>query len=190
MHLVKQIARAQIRMACMERFDMHGLATKRMMNLEDEIVIRAARVDELPRLKAFEQGIVRAERPYDHTLRPDPISYYDIAELITSPDAEVAVAEIGGQLVGSGYAKRKRSRHYVSPDEHAFIGFLYVEPAFRGRGINKLVLDHLFDWARANALPEIHLTVYDENSPAIRAYEKVGFQPYLMEMRLNLDEST
>jgi RimJ/RimL family protein N-acetyltransferase len=37
-------------------------------------------------------------------------------------------------------------------------------------------------------LPEVHLTVYPDNAPAIRAYEKVGFAPYILEMRLNLDE--
>ncbi len=152
------------------------------------IIVRSARPDELPTLKQFEQGIIHAERPYDHTLKPDPISYYDIGELIASSDAEVAVAELDGELVGSGYAKKKRSRHYVSPDDHAFIGFLYVDPEFRGRGINKLVLEHLFDWARKNDLPEVHLTVYPDNEPAIRAYIKTGFKPYLTEMRLNLDE--
>ena len=152
------------------------------------LIVRSARPEELPTLKQFEQGIIYAERPYDHTLKPDPISYYDIGELIASPDAEVAVAEIDGQLVGSGYAKKKRSRHYVSPDYHAFIGFLYVDPDFRGRGINKQVLDHLFDWARKNDLPDVHLTVYPDNEPAIKAYYKTGFKPYLSEMRLNLDE--
>ena len=39
-------------------------------------------------------------------------------------------------------------------------------------------------------LPEIHLTVYPDNAPAIRAYEKVGFEPYILEMRLNLDEQS
>jgi len=155
-----------------------------------DVTIRSARSDELSTLLMFEQGIVRAERPYDHTLRPDPISYYDIAALIASDDAEVAVAELAGELVGSGYAMKKASRHYVEPAFHAYIGFLYVAPAHRGKGINKLVLDHLFDWARRSNLPEIHLTVYPDNAPAIRAYEKTGFKPYILEMRTNLDEQS
>ena len=152
------------------------------------LLIRSATPEDLPTLLTFEQGIVKAERPYDHTLKPDPISYYDIGELIASPDAEVAVAELDGELIGSGYANKKRSRPYLIPEWHAFIGFLYVSPDHRGKGINQRVLDHLFAWARANNLPEIHLTVYPDNAPAIRAYEKVGFDPYILEMRLNLDE--
>lgn len=158
--------------------------------MTDDLLIRAATPEDLPILLQFEQGIVTAERPFDHTLKPDPISYYDVGALITASDAEVAVAEINGQLVGSGYAKKRRSRAYVDPDYHAFIGFLYVAPDFRGRGINQRVLDHLFNWAREHDLPEIHLTVYPDNASAIRAYEKVGFRPYLSEMRINLNESS
>ena len=156
--------------------------------MQNTINIRSARLTDLPTLLAFEQGIVTAERSFDHTLKPDPISYYDVAAMIEDAEAEVAVAECDGALIGSGYAKKQRSRHYVSPDYHAFIGFLYVEPEFRGRGVNKMVLDHLFEWARRNDLPEVHLTVYPDNEPAIRAYEKVGFDPYILEMRLNLNE--
>lgn len=156
--------------------------------MSSEITIRSAVPEDLPVLLVFEQGIIHAERPYDHTLKPDPISYYDVGALISDDDAEVAVAELNGELIGSGYARRKASRHYLSPSEHAFIGFLYVDPEHRGQGVNKRVLDHLFDWARANDLPEIHLTVYPGNEPAIKAYEKAGFDAYLVEMRRNLDE--
>lgn len=156
--------------------------------MTDDISIRTALPEDLPTLLQFEQGIISAERPYDETLKPDPISYYDIGEMIAAEDAEVAVAVAGERLIGSGYAIKKASRHYVDPAYHAYIGFLYVEPEFRGQGVNQRVLDHLFAWARANNLPEIHLTVYPDNAPAIRAYEKVGFDPYILEMRMNLDD--
>ncbi|QDV22561.1 GNAT family N-acetyltransferase [Aureliella helgolandensis] len=153
------------------------------------IVIRPATAIDLPILLTFEQGIIAAERSYDETLLPDPISYYDISELIASPEAEVIVAELDGTLIGSGYARRKASRHYTEPAFHAYIGFLYVVPEHRGKGVNKRVLDALFTWARANDLPEVHLTVYPGNEPALRAYEKVGFEPHILEMRMNLDKS-
>lgn len=156
--------------------------------MSSEIYVRSAVPEDLPVLLTFEQGIIRTERPYDHSLKPDPISYYDVGALIIDDDAEVAVAELNGELIGSGYARRKASRHYLNPSEHAFIGFLYVDPAHRGQGVNKQVLDHLFDWARANGLPEVHLTVYPGNEAAIKAYEKAGFEAYLSEMRVNLEE--
>ena len=61
---------------------------------------------------------------------------------------------------------------------------------FRAKQVARLnvLIDHLTSWAKANGLSEIRLTVYSTNDPAIRAYEKAGFAPYITEMRLNLDE--
>ncbi|MTB53628.1 GNAT family N-acetyltransferase [Lewinella sp. W8] len=152
------------------------------------ITTREATREDLPVLRQFEQGIILAERPYDPTLKPDPISYYDIGELIDSPEATVIVAEADGRLIGSGYAKKKASRHYLRHEFHAFLGFMFVRPEYRGRGVNQLVLADLLAWARANELHEVRLTVYPDNEPAIRAYEKAGFTPYLSEMRFSLEE--
>ncbi|KCZ93712.1 GNAT family N-acetyltransferase [Hyphomonas johnsonii] len=152
------------------------------------LTVRSASQADLPVLKAFEQGIITAERPYDHTLKPDPISYYDLGALIDSDDAEVAVVEAGGVIIASGYAHKRSARDYLKHMHFAFLGFMYVVPEHRGQGINKRLLDHLFDWARAKGLPEIQLTVYSENTPAIRAYEKAGFASHITEMRFNLDE--
>ena len=107
--------------------------------------------------------------------------------LIASADAEVAVAEIDNTLIGSGFANKKASRPYPTPAFHAHLGFMYVVPEFRGRGVNQLVLQHLLDWARRRGLLEIRLTVYPENASAVRAYEKAGFQSHLIEMRRQLD---
>jgi len=151
-------------------------------------IVRSARQDDLPVLLAFEQGIITAERPYDHTLKPDPISYYDIAEKIASDDSEVAVVEVDGLVVGSGFAIKNLSKAYVQDTHHTYLGFMYVRPDYRGRGLNKRLLEHLSAWAKANDLREIRLTVYSDNAPAIRAYEKAGFTSHILEMRLNLDE--
>ena len=150
--------------------------------------VRPATLDDLPVLKAFEQGIIEAERPYDHLLKPDPISYYDIGEMIEADDAEVMVVEVDGEIAASGYAKEKASRHYTLPPTHAFLGFMFVKPDYRGQGLNRVLLDALFDWARKRGLTEVRLTVYPGNEPAVRAYEKAGFSPYLMEMRYGLDD--
>ncbi|MEM5517285.1 GNAT family N-acetyltransferase [Henriciella sp. AS95] len=152
------------------------------------VSIRPATRDDLPTLLDFEQGIITAERPFDSLLKPDPISYYDIAEMIDADGAIVIVAEVDGKLVASGYAKKKRSRHYTSPEWHAFLGFMYVAPDYRGQGLNNLIVDALTDWARQQGLSEVRLTVYPGNEPALRAYTKKGFAPYLTEMRLGLDD--
>ncbi len=151
------------------------------------IQIRPAILDDLPVLKTFEQGILKAERPYDPTIKPDPVSYYDLADYIRSPDAEIIVAEQDGALIGSGSVLKKKSRHYQVPEYHAYLGFMFVPEAHRGKGINKLIMEACLDWAKARGLGEIRLTVYTDNIPAIRAYKKAGFNPYMTEMRLQVD---
>lgn len=145
--------------------------------------IRRARLADLPVLKEFEQGIVQAERSMDSSLAPDPISYYDLEELVNSPEAEVVVVEIDGELAGSGYAKVKDAKPYLDHEKYAYVGFMFTLPEWRGQGIAKMILDHLCEWTKKRGLNEVRLEVYDQNDPAIRAYEKAGFSKNLVEMR-------
>lgn len=149
--------------------------------------VRSATLSDLPVLKTFEQGIVEAERPFDETLKPGAISYYDIGAFIEASDTEVAVVEIDGALVASGYAKRERNMDYRTNAEYAHIGFMFVAHEHRGEQLSALILDHLLAWCRDNDIREAHLEVYPDNAPAVRAYEKVGFKPHLVDMRLMID---
>lgn len=150
-----------------------------------EIQIRPARADELKELLAFEQGIIAAERPFDPTLRMGEIHYYDLAALVASDDAQVLVAECAGRLVASGFAQLRVSKEYVEHRRHAYLGFMFVAPDHRGRGLNGRIVRELIDWARARGVTELQLEVYAQNAAAIRAYEKLGFRPRLLEMRLD-----
>ncbi len=149
-----------------------------------EFLVRPATMSDLDVLLGFEQGVIKAERPFDPTLAADPISYYDLKKLIESEDAQVLVVTNGDEIVASGYARIKAARHYLDHELYSYLGFMYTSPDFRGKGINKIIIDALKKWSAAKGLKEIRLTVYDENRDAIRAYEKVGFKKYIIEMRL------
>ncbi len=154
------------------------------MDRMENITIRKAHIGDLEVLLRFEQGIIEAERPYDATIKPDPVSYYDLRELLLSEEAAIMVAEYAGQLVASGFVRIREARHYLDHEQYAYLGFMYTEPSFRGSGINALIIGALKDWALAKGLNEIRLTVYEDNLAAIRAYEKYGFKKHLIEMRL------
>lgn len=149
-----------------------------------EFNVRAARPEDLKTLLDFEQGVIRAERPYDPTLAEDPINYYDIKVLMASADAQVVVVTHDTQIVASGYALKKRARTYLDHEFYSYLGFMYTDPNYRGRGLNALIIAELKRWSFDKGLNEIRLTVYDENVPAIRAYEKIGFKKHIIEMRL------
>jgi len=152
-----------------------------------EITTRAALLADLDILLTFEQGIVAAERPLDATLKEGEIHYYDLAQLIAAPDVQVIVAELNGEVVGSGYAGIMVPKSYLKHSRYCHLGFMYTKPEHRGKGVNNKVLQALQQWALSQSITEIRLEVYHSNKPAIKAYEKAGFKPNLVEMRLALD---
>jgi len=150
------------------------------------VEIRRAIEAEIEILLNFEKGIIAAERPFDNSLKEGAINYYDLIELIRSERAEVLVAVVNDEIVGSGYVKILRAEPYQKYLEYAYLGFMYVKPSFRGQGVNQKVLHELMDWAKSQNLTEVRLEVYDENIIAKNAYLKAGFKPNLVEMRVEI----
>ena len=150
---------------------------------------RKATLNDLPTLLRFEQGVIKAERPFDPTIKEGAIAYYDISELISSNESEVYIVEINHEIVASGYAKIKTDRHYLKHTHIGYLGFMFVDENHRGVGVNKLIIDTLLIWCQERNIFEIRLDVYDDNLPAIKAYEKVGFKKHMINMRLNIENS-
>lgn len=147
--------------------------------------IRKATNDGLDKLQEFKLGLIAAEMPMDPTIHPDTTSYYAFKPLIDGPDSTLLVAEIDGEIVASGYAKIKEDRPYLTHKYYGYLGFMFVPEEHRGNGYNGMVTDALIDWCKDKGLDEIRLDVYSVNQAAIRAYEKSGFKPHLLCMRLD-----
>ena len=128
-----------------------------------EIKIRPVKEEEIEILFEFEKEIVETERPFDITLKASEIHYYDLLKLIRPPESEVVVTEIDSQIVGSGYAQIRKAEEFLKHTHFACLGFMYVMPAFRGKGINQLQLEALISWVKVKGVSEISLDVYDEN---------------------------
>lgn len=151
-----------------------------------EINIRTAVIEDLPILLEFEQGIILAERPYDTTLKNEHITYYDIKALMESEDAEVVVAIIENEIIGSAYIKIKEAQSFLKHSHYAYLGFMFIKPDYRGLGINKKIIDELKKWSLSKNINELRLDVYSDNHTAIKAYEKAGFKNHLINMRIEI----
>jgi len=147
------------------------------------VTTREATLDDLPLLLRFEKGIVDAERPFDPTLKKGPNHYYDLPAMIAADHICLLIAEEAGEPVGCGYARIENSKPYLQHLQHAYLGFMYVEPQHRGKGINRTVIEALTQWSLSRGIRELRLDVYHQNNPAITAYEKVGFVKHMIEMR-------
>jgi len=141
---------------------------------------------DLKALLEFEQGVIVAERPFDPTLKVGDTAYYDIKELITADHIQMLVVTIGGEIIGSGYARIEKAKPYLSHQSFAYLGFMFVKIEYRGRGINKLIIEGLKDWCISRNIEELRLEVYDQNLSAIKAYAKVGFEKHMITMRMSI----
>lgn len=150
------------------------------------IVTRKATLNDINILRQFEQGVIKAERPFDITLKAGPVYYYDIEEMIVATHIELVVAEINNKVIGSGYARLENSKHYLQHVKHAYLGFMYVDPEHRGKGVNQKITEALKEWTLLQNVTEMRLDVYYNNANAIQAYEKAGFVKHMIEMRMNI----
>jgi len=151
-----------------------------------DLNIRKALLEDQAYLLNLEQKVVEAERPYNSTIKSESAVYYDLNSLLTDDASFVVVAEANDQIIGTGYAQIRESKKSLKHSKHSYLGFMYVEPEYRGLGINKLIMDNLIGWSKEQGVFDFYLDVYDGNDAAIRAYEKVGFSKSLVEMKINL----
>jgi ribosomal protein S18 acetylase RimI-like enzyme len=79
-----------------------------------------------------------------------------------------------GTIVGYGLATFGYDLEFAGRD--AFITELFVEPANRGRGLGKLLLDSLVEKLQEHGAGAVHLMVRPENTRARRLYESRGFR--------------
>ncbi|MAC87382.1 MAG: GNAT family N-acetyltransferase [Gammaproteobacteria bacterium] len=150
------------------------------------ITIRKAAIEDLPVLFQFEQGVLTAERPMDGTLKLKNTYYYDIPNLIDDSNVELVVGEINGVTVGCGYARIKQARDCFQFDQFSYLGFMFTKEDYRGKGVNKTIMNYLYDWSLSKGIYEVRLEVYPSNKAAIKAYEKVGMQATMHTMRIDL----
>ncbi|KAA0261807.1 N-acetyltransferase [Hafnia alvei] len=76
------------------------------------------------------------------------------------PNALTWVAEDKGEIIG-----------FISVLEQQFIGALFVEKSYHGKGIGQLLMMHV-----KMIFPQLMLEVYLENHRALRFYQREGFQ--------------
>lgn len=88
------------------------------------------------------------------------------------PVAEAAVGEVDGQVVAFALFFTNFSTFLGQPG--LYLEDLYVQPAHRGSGLGKALLQHLGALAVERGCGRFEWSVLDWNENAIRFYEKMG----------------
>ena len=147
------------------------------------VTIRPAKLSDLPTLLEYEQGVIEAERPFVPQMKSTPFQYYDIKALIEADNCHLLVALENDHIIACGYARIEPAKPYLKHKDIGYLGFMFVHPDFRGKGLVGEILQGLEQWLTSQQIEVLHLDVFAENSGAIKAYEKAGFEPYLVDMR-------
>ena len=73
----------------------------------------------------------------------------------------------------------------------AFIGNIIIRPDKRGQGLGrKLVQTMIISGFEQFNLREVHLSCYRQNTPALLFYKQLGFKPYAIETRQDLNNQS
>jgi ribosomal protein S18 acetylase RimI-like enzyme len=81
----------------------------------------------------------------------------------------------------------ENAKPYLQHKQHGYLGFMYVKPEHRGKGINGKIMEALTTWSAGQGVTELRLEVYCLNESAIKAYEKIGFTRHMIEMRMEIE---
>jgi GNAT superfamily N-acetyltransferase len=147
------------------------------------LIIRDASVNDIETLRMFEQAVIYTERNFDSSIKKNHTHYYDLKDMITNPGIKIVVAQSGTEIIGCGYTRIEYAKPFFTYKKYCYLGFMYVKPEYRGKGINQKIVEALQQWSLEKGITELRLEVYHENIAAITAYEKTGFTKLVVEMR-------
>jgi ribosomal protein S18 acetylase RimI-like enzyme len=126
----------------------------------DDLIIRPAGVEDLPRLAELEAAAF------------DPLWRHSLAALRLAYGQTLSfdVAVWRGRLVGFQFSTTARRRG-------AHLSRLTVDPAVQGLGIGSALLAHAIEGYRRQQLAYISLNTQVDNAPSLHLYRKFNFRP-------------
>jgi len=60
---------------------------------------------------------------------------------------------------------------------------LFVDPALRGTGLGRKLIEHVYTTARDNNCDKVHWLTHETNATAIQLYERIADQPGFIQFR-------
>jgi GNAT superfamily N-acetyltransferase len=102
-----------------------------------------------------------------------PIGYWEeLTRSVTEPGQNVMfVACEGHDVLGSAYGLLDRAR-----SDAGRVGGMWVEPAWRRRGVGRALLQEVITWGRERGLKRLGLWAPGHNPAAIALYTGAGFR--------------
>lgn len=156
-----------------------------MNQSNDKILIRIAEEKDIPVILSFIKELAEYEKLSNKVSATEKILRENLFE---KKYAEVIIADYMGKPAGQALFFHNFSTFLGKPG--IYLEDLYVQPALRGKGIGKALLNYLKNLAKERNCGRIEWAVLYWNTPSIEFYKKIGAQ--LMDdwkiFRLNEDK--
>jgi ribosomal protein S18 acetylase RimI-like enzyme len=165
---------------------------------ENMIKIRKARLNDVETISTLWPELVKTqneivEKHYPQHLdsfclkkNSDEIFRDSVRKMIHSKNGLVLLSEIDEKTVGFSTSIIKKNFPIFQLEKFGYIAAIFVREEFRDWGISSKFKDETFKWLRRKGIENVSLNVLQDNSQAIKVYEKWGFSTILSEMRMDL----
>jgi len=158
------------------------------------IKIREAANSDLPTLGRLGALLVQEHHDFDPrrflaAKNRTPQDYASfLGARLNDRNAVVLVAETKGETIGYAYGEIEGYDYMSLRGPAGVLNDLIVDPAYRGRGIGRWLLDEIISRLKSRGVPRIVLSTAAKNKSAQRLFERSGFRPTMIEMTRELDE--
>ena len=149
------------------------------------MIIREANMNDCAELDALLTKLIRYEARYDANFNPDHVVTDNYSERLTWPGHKAFIAEVDGVIAGYIYGfVFSVPGMYFKPV--AIADAMYIEEAYRNRGIATDLLREFINFAAEQDVCSVELKVMSGNTRAMNLYESLGFRETRKYMELEL----
>jgi ribosomal protein S18 acetylase RimI-like enzyme len=161
--------------------------------MSDAVTVRRATEEDLEAIGRLWQEMM----DYHCTLDPNVFALAEDAlscwrewldTILSEENRVVLVAEVDGKPVGYVHGTVGETPPVYAQRKHGAIVEISVTASWRRRGVGGKLIAALFDWFRQRGLAEVRMGRSPRNPLATAFWRKMGFEPYMVQMRRELEE--
>lgn len=158
------------------------------------VTIRPATMADLPTLGRLGALLVKTHHDFDPVrfIAASPGTERGYASYLgtqlRNPNAIVLVAERGGEVIGYTYAGVEGYDYMELRGPAGVVYDILVDPARRGHGVGRMLLDAVLAELRERGAPRAVLSTAEKNENAQRLFARAGFRRTMIEMTHELSD--
>jgi ribosomal protein S18 acetylase RimI-like enzyme len=159
------------------------------------LVIRPATPADVPTIGRLGALLVRTHHDFDPqrflaaTERTADGYASFLGSQLRESDVIVLVAEAHAEVLGYTYAGIEGTDYMSLRGPAGVLYDIVVDPAHRGHGVGRLLLDATLAALAAGGAPRVVLSTAERNEPAQRLFARAGFRRTMIEMTREFDGS-